>query len=198
MDSERVEELARNLRGVEKLVLELGDLVMTKKEEARPPQKKARKESESSDEDDLSKLGEKLSLHVLHKHDPKLASAVRWSDVVGCKEAKQAFKEALVRPLRNPELYGPQMLSPAKTILLYGPPGTGKTSLCKCDLRPLFPITYDKPPPSYRPHCRRQMQRQLSLRDPHDVFLQVVGAGGEERRGPVPAGACPPALHHLH
>jgi len=51
---------------------------------------------------------------------------VKWSDIVGLKEAKIAIKEAIVYPTLRPDLY-PQGWP--RGILLYGPPGCGKTLL---------------------------------------------------------------------
>jgi len=56
--------------------------------------------------------------------------SVRFCDVVGLKNAKQALKEAIIMPLQFPHLFtgGRQ---PWRRILLYGPPGTGKTRLAQ-------------------------------------------------------------------
>ncbi|KAI9337047.1 P-loop containing nucleoside triphosphate hydrolase protein [Zopfochytrium polystomum] len=55
---------------------------------------------------------------------------VRWFDIAGLHESKRLVREAIVYPLRFPELFT-GILSPWKGILLYGPPGTGKTMLAK-------------------------------------------------------------------
>lgn len=51
---------------------------------------------------------------------------VRWNDIAGLTEAKQAIKEAIVYPILRPDLYP---LGWPRGILLYGPPGCGKTLL---------------------------------------------------------------------
>ncbi|OFV68577.1 MAG: ATPase, AAA-type, CDC48 [Candidatus Syntrophoarchaeum caldarius] len=56
---------------------------------------------------------------------------VRWDDVGGLSEVKEALKEAVEWPLKYPELFKQVGAKPPKGILLYGPPGTGKTLLAK-------------------------------------------------------------------
>uniref|UniRef100_A0A665U478 Katanin p60 ATPase-containing subunit A-like 2 n=1 Tax=Echeneis naucrates TaxID=173247 RepID=A0A665U478_ECHNA len=55
---------------------------------------------------------------------------VRWEDIVGLEDAKRLVKEAVVYPIKYPQLFT-GILSPWKGLLLYGPPGTGKTLLAK-------------------------------------------------------------------
>ena len=50
---------------------------------------------------------------------------VRWSDIVGLDGARRLIKEAIVYPLKYPQLFT-GILSPWKGLLLYGPSGTGK------------------------------------------------------------------------
>ncbi len=52
--------------------------------------------------------------------------SVRFSDVAGLEEAKEAIKEAIIYPVKRPALFP---LGWPRGILLYGPPGTGKTML---------------------------------------------------------------------
>jgi SpoVK/Ycf46/Vps4 family AAA+-type ATPase len=51
---------------------------------------------------------------------------VRWSDVVGLKDAKEAIEDAIVFPYRRSDLFP---LGWPRGILLFGPPGCGKTLL---------------------------------------------------------------------
>eukprot|EP00055_Hartaetosiga_balthica_P013897 m.73352 g.73352 ORF g.73352 m.73352 type:complete len:595 (+) comp8418_c0_seq5:101-1885(+) len=55
---------------------------------------------------------------------------VRWADIIGLGDALRLVKEAVVYPIRYPQLFQ-GILSPWKGLLLYGPPGTGKTMLAK-------------------------------------------------------------------
>ncbi|MDI9620050.1 MAG: CDC48 family AAA ATPase [Candidatus Nezhaarchaeota archaeon] len=56
---------------------------------------------------------------------------VKWNDIGGLEEAKQALREAVEWPLKYPEIFEKASIVPPKGVLLYGPPGTGKTLLAK-------------------------------------------------------------------
>ncbi|KAL0963279.1 hypothetical protein UPYG_G00352110 [Umbra pygmaea] len=62
----------------------------------------------------------------IYLHNP----AVHWDDIIGLQAAKRLVKEAVVYPIKYPQLFT-GILSPWKGLLLYGPPGTGKTLLAK-------------------------------------------------------------------
>ena len=51
---------------------------------------------------------------------------VRWTDVIGVDDAKNALRESIVYPTKRPDLFP---LGWPRGILLYGPPGCGKTVL---------------------------------------------------------------------
>jgi hypothetical protein len=57
---------------------------------------------------------------------------IGWDDVIDLKDAKRLLKEAVVMPVKYPQLFSHNtILSPWKGVLLFGPPGTGKTLLAK-------------------------------------------------------------------
>ena len=51
---------------------------------------------------------------------------VKWNEVIGLDDAKNALRESIVYPSKRPDLFP---LGFPKGMLLYGPPGTGKTML---------------------------------------------------------------------
>ncbi|KAI8869865.1 AAA-domain-containing protein [Ramicandelaber brevisporus] len=55
---------------------------------------------------------------------------VRWDDVAGLDQAKEALKEAVILPLKLPQLFHGKR-TPWRGILMYGPPGTGKSHLAR-------------------------------------------------------------------
>ncbi|KAJ3200872.1 Katanin p60 ATPase-containing subunit A-like 2, partial [Clydaea vesicula] len=55
---------------------------------------------------------------------------VSFDDISGLEKSKKLLKEAIVFPIKYPELFT-GILTPWKGLLLFGPPGTGKTMLAK-------------------------------------------------------------------
>ncbi|XP_069560790.1 katanin p60 ATPase-containing subunit A-like 2 isoform X1 [Brachyistius frenatus] len=75
--------------------------------------------------------GEMRELAAIISRDIYLHSPnIRWEDIIGLEDAKRLVKEAVVYPIKYPQLFT-GILSPWKGLLLYGPPGTGKTLLAK-------------------------------------------------------------------
>jgi transitional endoplasmic reticulum ATPase len=60
---------------------------------------------------------------------------VRWDDVGGLDDVKQALREAVEWPLKHAALFEQARTRPPKGLLLTGPPGCGKTLLAKAVAR---------------------------------------------------------------
>ncbi|XP_072013912.1 LOW QUALITY PROTEIN: vacuolar protein sorting-associated protein 4-like [Amphiura filiformis] len=112
---------------------------MDKKKKRRG--KKPQKSSESSNNKGKSKGGDSDSDSEEDPEKKKLSSQlqsaivvekpnVKWSDVAGLEGAKEALKEAVIMPIKFPQLFTGKR-KPWRGILLYGPPGTGKSYLAK-------------------------------------------------------------------
>lgn len=84
------------------------------------------KNSNSDDEDDESKkFQDKISSAILMEKPN-----VKWDDVAGLEGAKESLKEAVILPVKFPQLFVGKR-KPWRGILLFGPPGTGKSFLAK-------------------------------------------------------------------
>jgi vacuolar protein-sorting-associated protein 4 len=76
-------------------------------------------------DEERKKLEEQLSGCIVQEKPN-----VKWEDVAGLEKAKEALKEAVIFPIKFPQLFQGKR-KPWKGILLYGPPGTGKSFLAK-------------------------------------------------------------------
>ncbi len=76
-------------------------------------------------DEEKKKLEEQLSGCIVQEKPN-----VKWEDVAGLEKAKEALKEAVIFPIKFPQLFQGKR-KPWKGILLYGPPGTGKSFLAK-------------------------------------------------------------------
>jgi vacuolar protein-sorting-associated protein 4 len=56
---------------------------------------------------------------------------VKMSDVAGLEDAKQAINDAIIAPMKHPELFKGKSRQPWRGILFYGPAGCGKTLIAK-------------------------------------------------------------------
>ena len=56
---------------------------------------------------------------------------VTWDDIGGLLDVKQALNEAIVMPLKRPDMFKKMGIHMAKGVLLAGPPGTGKTLIAR-------------------------------------------------------------------
>jgi vacuolar protein-sorting-associated protein 4 len=101
-------------------------------EKKNPPKKKVvaggkGKKDDDDDEKDpeAAKLQAALSQAIVSE-----TPNVKWDDVAGLEGAKSLLKEAVILPVKYPELFTHKR-TPWRGILLYGPPGTGKSYLAK-------------------------------------------------------------------
>lgn len=58
-------------------------------------------------------------------------TGITWDEIGGLHEAKREIVEAIIEPVKEPEIYSFYGRTPCKGILLYGPPRCGKTLLVK-------------------------------------------------------------------
>ena len=65
------------------------------------------------------------------KEEEEKEGAVKWSDVAGLEDVKEALLETIELPLLHEQEMKEFKVKPSKGILLFGPPGTGKTLIVK-------------------------------------------------------------------
>eukprot|EP00184_Porphyridium_aerugineum_P007955 CAMPEP_0184691582 /NCGR_PEP_ID=MMETSP0313-20130426/393_1 /TAXON_ID=2792 /ORGANISM="Porphyridium aerugineum, Strain SAG 1380-2" /LENGTH=473 /DNA_ID=CAMNT_0027149327 /DNA_START=634 /DNA_END=2055 /DNA_ORIENTATION=+ len=89
--------------------------------------KKDGEESEEEEEEDEEAKKHRAAIQsAIIKEKPN----VKWDDVAGLEGAKESLKEAVILPLKYPQLFTGKR-KPWRGILMYGPPGTGKSYLAK-------------------------------------------------------------------
>ncbi|KAH7357304.1 P-loop containing nucleoside triphosphate hydrolase protein [Rhexocercosporidium sp. MPI-PUGE-AT-0058] len=103
---------------------------------SKPPPSSSNPFLPNSDQDgkriDPSSLGEgeKQLRESLASAIVKESPDVKWEDVAGLEAAKEELQEAVILPVKFPQMFsGKRKLR--RGILLYGPPGTGKSYLAK-------------------------------------------------------------------
>jgi len=67
---------------------------------------------------------------VLREQYSKKTQMPLWNDIAGLDGAKEAFKEAVILPIKFPQFFT-RKRTPWKGILLHGPTGTRKFCLAK-------------------------------------------------------------------
>ena len=77
------------------------------------------------DEDEKDKMSGALASAIVTEKPN-----IKWEMVSGLEAAKEGLKEAVIMPIKFPQLFEGAR-EPWKGILLYGPPGTGKSFLAK-------------------------------------------------------------------
>ncbi len=119
----KIEDREEIKRIYEKRLKEYSRRVMDLLSETKRMKKRIKKakgeEKESEELEDIIK-----SAIIIEK--PK----VRFEDIANLEKAKKALMEAIIWPLKRPDLFKGSR-SPWRGILLFGPPGCGKTLLAK-------------------------------------------------------------------
>jgi transitional endoplasmic reticulum ATPase len=75
------------------------------------------------------KLDYERKMHQSTRSERKVV--VKWDDVGGLEEVKQAIREYVELPLTRPELMESYKIKTGRGILLFGPPGCGKTHIMR-------------------------------------------------------------------
>ncbi|MCI4332013.1 MAG: AAA family ATPase [Thermoplasmata archaeon] len=75
------------------------------------------------------KLDYERKMHQVQRMERKIV--VRWDDVGGLTDIKQAIREYVELPLTRPELMESYKIKTGRGILLFGPPGCGKTHVMR-------------------------------------------------------------------
>ena len=77
-------------------------------------------------DDDEKRLQEMISDTIISERPN-----VKMTEVAGLEDAKQAINDAILTPLKHPELFKGKARQPWRGILFYGPAGCGKTLIAK-------------------------------------------------------------------
>ncbi|KAL1457037.1 hypothetical protein WDU94_001714, partial [Cyamophila willieti] len=101
-----------------------------KKQPVKDGESRTKDDKKESDEDDSEDPDKKKMQANLEGAIVMLKPNVKWTDIAGLEGAKEALKEAVILPIKFPQLFTGKRV-PWKGILLFGPPGTGKSYLAK-------------------------------------------------------------------
>ncbi|MFW9912639.1 MAG: AAA family ATPase [Candidatus Thorarchaeota archaeon] len=82
--------------------------------------------SEAEVDEDTRRLQEMIADTIITEKP-----SVKMSDVAGLEDAKQAINDAIIAPMKHPELFKGKSRQPWRGILFYGPAGCGKTLIAK-------------------------------------------------------------------
>jgi vacuolar protein-sorting-associated protein 4 len=82
--------------------------------------------TETEVDEDTKRLQEMISDTILTER-PNM----KMSDVAGLEGAKEAINDAIIAPMKHPELFKTKARQPWRGILFYGPAGCGKTLIAK-------------------------------------------------------------------
>jgi vacuolar protein-sorting-associated protein 4 len=113
------------LKRAEELKQDIANANAPKKKKAVKTGGGADEKDENGDDADTAKLKGSLAGAIVTE-----TPNVKWEDVAGLETAKSLLKEAVLLPIKFPQLFVGKR-KPWKGILLYGPPGTGKSFLAK-------------------------------------------------------------------
>ncbi len=84
------------------------------------------KKPEQDLDDDEKRLQEMISDTIISERPN-----IKMTEVAGLDDAKQAIDDAILTPLKHPELFKGKARQPWRGILFYGPAGCGKTLIAK-------------------------------------------------------------------
>ncbi|MBN2230448.1 MAG: AAA family ATPase [Candidatus Thorarchaeota archaeon] len=77
-------------------------------------------------DEDTKRLREMISDTIISERPN-----IKMSEVAGLQDAKQAISDAIITPMKHPELFKGKARQPWRGILFYGPAGCGKTLIAK-------------------------------------------------------------------
>lgn len=104
----------------------LGRLVTQPREKTQRTAARSASEETGEVDEDTKRLREMIADTIIAERPD-----VKMSEVAGLEEAKQAIQEAVVAPMKHPELFKGKARQPWRGILFYGPAGCGKTLIAK-------------------------------------------------------------------